>query len=291
MAVDALIVQPHESDKLCASVQGFKNGDDHGNPDKSDSTPIALRSNNRRNSAMAKLTIKCLSVFCAILSVLCLCLIGVLIYFIVMMGEGGDPGHHGQPPPTSSPPPIPSSSSTIAPRTSTTGATDQSQVCYDVNNSPGYQEAAKNILGSIDFSADPCQDFYQFACGVWPLKNPRPGDRSKWSIYSTVSQQVSDKIKLAVANIDASTSSEGLKKVKATYDSCMNESRIEEVKGQPLAQLLHNGIVETPYLTGFVNGEGRWPLIDEAWTQSGWQPEAIIGTIHILKFSFLLPSP
>uniref|UniRef100_A0A914UNG5 Endothelin-converting enzyme 1 n=1 Tax=Plectus sambesii TaxID=2011161 RepID=A0A914UNG5_9BILA len=290
MAPDSLIATPHESDKLCAPVEGFKNGD-HGAAPQSDykwafcCKSVALfQSNNRRHSAMAKITVKSLAIICAALSILCLCLIGALIYFIVMMDEGGDPGHHGPPPPDSGTSPswsiAPSSiSSSPPPASSSTGAPDTSQACYNINNSPGYQEAAKNILGSIDFSADPCQDFYQYACGVWPLKNPLPSDRSKWSIYSAVSQQVSNNIQVAISQINASTTvSEGLKKVKTIYDSCTNASFIEKTKGQALAQLL-KGIVETPYMTAFVNGEGRWPIIDELWSADNWKPEAIMGKL------------
>src|SRR3954454_5892079 len=79
-------------------------------------------------------------------------------------------------------------------------------------------------LTAIDRKAQPCDDFYQFACGTWVANNPIPSDQSSWGRFSeldernrTILRTILEKAGSA-ANPDANT-----KKIGDYYASCMDE--------------------------------------------------------------------
>ena len=44
-------------------------------------------------------------------------------------------------------------------------------------------------LSAIDKTADPCVDFYQFACGNWKKNNPIPADQTRWGRFNELSER------------------------------------------------------------------------------------------------------
>jgi len=54
------------------------------------------------------------------------------------------------------------------------------------------QTAGKAIsldLNEIDKSANPCVDFYQYACGTWMKNNPIPPDQSRWGRFTELEER------------------------------------------------------------------------------------------------------
>uniref|UniRef100_A0ACB8EEA6 Endothelin-converting enzyme 1 n=1 Tax=Sphaerodactylus townsendi TaxID=933632 RepID=A0ACB8EEA6_9SAUR len=94
------------------------------------------------------------------------------------------------------------------------------------------------ILNSMDQTADPCEDFFRYACGGWIKTNPLPDGHSRWGTFNKLWEHNQAVMKHLLENSTASTQSEAERKAQRYYQSCMNETRIEELKAEPLMDLI-----------------------------------------------------
>ena len=54
---------------------------------------------------------------------------------------------------------------------------------------------AASIIQAMDITADPCEDFFQFACGGWVESNVIPDGRNKWGRFYELRDQVDNDLK------------------------------------------------------------------------------------------------
>ncbi len=82
-------------------------------------------------------------------------------------------------------------------------------------------------LTAIDRKAQPCDDFYQFACGAWVANNPIPGDQSSWGRFSELDERNRTVLKGILEKAAAAkTADANSKKIGDYYASCMDEKTI-----------------------------------------------------------------
>lgn len=99
------------------------------------------------------------------------------------------------------------------------------------------QPARRGVdLGALDRAADPCTDFYQFACGGWLARNPIPGDQSMWGRFNELDDRNNAILQgiLSKAATPSAARTPIEQKIGDFYATCMDEPAIEKLGLSPL---------------------------------------------------------
>uniref|UniRef100_F7FGZ5 Membrane metalloendopeptidase like 1 n=1 Tax=Monodelphis domestica TaxID=13616 RepID=F7FGZ5_MONDO len=118
---------------------------------------------------------------------------------------------------------------------------------------PGCVIAASRIIQNMDPTREPCDDFYQYACGGWVNHHVIPESSSRYSIFDNLRDELEIVLKGVLENPKVGDRS-AIQKAKILYSSCMNESLIESRDSQPLLKILE--IV------------GDWPVASDNWKEN-----------------------
>jgi putative endopeptidase len=93
---------------------------------------------------------------------------------------------------------------------------------------------------AMDKAADPCVDFYRFACGGWMKNNPIPPDESRWSVYGKLHQDNQRFLWGILDGLAKSTAGRSVtqQKIGDYFAACMDEAAVEKLGVQPLKRTL-----------------------------------------------------
>ena len=91
-------------------------------------------------------------------------------------------------------------------------------------------------LSAMDKTANPCEDFYQYACGNWRKNNPIPADQARWGRFNELAEynrQILHTI-LEKASANDPKRSPVMQKVGDIYQSCMDEAAVNGKGSAPV---------------------------------------------------------
>ncbi|KAK6620414.1 18S rRNA pseudouridine methyltransferase [Polyplax serrata] len=127
---------------------------------------------------------------------------------------------------------------------------------------------ASSLLAAMDLTANPCQDFFQYACGTWNKKHIIPEDRSSISTFEIMADQLQVILKGVLEEPfgENETIISATRKAKLFYKSCMNLQQIGKIGDAPLREVLKS--------------LGGWPVATRDWKPPSFSVETLLGKLR-----------
>ncbi|KAK5972146.1 hypothetical protein GCK32_014528, partial [Trichostrongylus colubriformis] len=132
----------------------------------------------------------------------------------------------------------------------------------------GYKVAAEMLTNSINFSADPCMDFFNFACGKWISSNPIPSHEARVDRWRKLADTTEKQMRNAFESAENFTS-RSMNFLKTMYRKCMDKKELNKIGSSRLLQS--------------IKSYGVWPTVDgdEKWRVEDFDLTSLM--IHVSK--------
>ncbi|XP_062561585.1 neprilysin-2 isoform X2 [Armigeres subalbatus] len=144
-------------------------------------------------------------------------------------------------------------------RVNSNDSKDGSDLCL----SPGCIHSASKALDQMDTSVEPCDDFYNYACGNFLKETNIPDEKVSVNTFSVIGDRLQEQLRSLVSDDIDENEATPFKLAKNMYKLCMNKTRIEEKGIKPLLDIL-DSLGGWPVLSGDNwNADSSW-----SWTKS-----------------------
>ncbi|CAG5124583.1 unnamed protein product, partial [Candidula unifasciata] len=122
------------------------------------------------------------------------------------------------------------------------------------------------LMAGMDFTADPCDDFFQFACGQWNKKHIIPEDKPTYNTFDKLHEELQVIMRDLLEQPRTEQDSQATLKAKILYKSCMNVSQIEAIGDTPLRAV--------------IGDLGGWPVLDSHWPSEQFVLEDVLAKMR-----------
>ncbi|KAK3795898.1 hypothetical protein RRG08_040694 [Elysia crispata] len=150
---------------------------------------------------------------------------------------------------------------------------DLTNICL----TPGCVNAASRLVSTMDNSVEPCDNFYDFACGNWNKKNTIPDDQPSYNTFSKLGDEIQVILKRYIEqDVDSAKDTKFTVKAKHLYRSCMNETQINSEGLTPIHDLLQD--------------LGGWPILEgvSSWKRTQADVLDLLIKLNLIDQNFLI---
>lgn len=130
---------------------------------------------------------------------------------------------------------------------------------------PGCIHAASRALDSMDSNVEPCDDFYQYACGNFVKSTMIPDEKVSVNTFSIIGDKLQEQLRALISEEAKPGEAKPFTLAKNLYKACMNKTLIEE-----------RGL--KPFVT-ISKSLGGWPVVEG----SSWDDESTWSWIQAVK--------